>query len=247
MKFRLLFSLLLLITTVTVYSQSLLDSINWKQVSIGYNVLRPSVKNETSFDLPMLFVKYRTNMHSFGLSVGTATINKGFLYGYDGFPSYIKSTDSNLIIRYNTSYKTGGTLNLCYEKYEHLQHNDNIEFYVGAALTAGSIRAQQGYNDVTYNRDSLGILMMNDSLSQIYHQGTIGNYRKYKVGVTPYCGFLFLPDKVFSLAFETSAPFVYEQKIPFNSFEKNSSGVYFNLLFSINLIVNFDMNFTHFD
>ncbi|MEI7803485.1 MAG: hypothetical protein WCI97_12600 [Bacteroidota bacterium] len=247
MKLKFTFSVVLIALAVSVFAQSPLDSINWKQFSIGYNALRPLSHGESGFEVPMLFMKYRTNSHAFSMSLSTGTVNKDYSNAFDGFPGYINGTDSTLIIRYNSTFKTGGSFSINYEKYQNLEHNRNVEFYVGAGLTFGTNQSRVGYNYITYQKDTTGALILNDSLTKIYYPGIKGNYKIYRVGVVPYGGFLFMPDKVFSLGFEARAPFVYESKTPLLSTEAPSNGVYFNLFFSVNLILNFDLNFVHTD
>ena len=123
------------------------------------------------------------------------------------------------------------------------QLNNNLEFYMGIGLTGGTALTEEGNNYVTYLKDSMGVFQLNDSISRINYAVGINNYKSTQFGLVPYGGILFMPDKLFSAEFEVSAPIVYESKIPTTSAYKPSSGIYFNILFAVNLIINFDFNF----
>ncbi|TSA50545.1 MAG: hypothetical protein D4R43_02135 [Sphingobacteriales bacterium] len=223
--------------------QSNPDSVKWKQFSVGYNVLRSLIPNGTTTPLPVVFIKYRVNDHAFRLSMNSGYFDIHYRYNYSGLPTAINNTDSSSIYTYKYSFNSGGSVNLSFEKYQRLKVNNNLEFYVGIGFTGGSSLTEEGNNYVTYLKDSIGIFQLNDSISSINFPVGVNNYKSTQFGIVPYRGILFMPDKLFSAEFEVSAPIVYESKIPRTSAYKHSSGIYFNMLFSINIILNFDLNF----
>ena len=228
----------------SIQAQSINDSVKWKQFSAGYNILRPLLPNGSTTPIPVGFIKYRVNDHAFRLSLNSGFFEKNYQYNYSGLPDAIADTDSSKIYTYRYAFNTGGAASLSFEKYQKLKANNNLEFYVGIGITGGTVVAEEGNNYVTYHKDSVGVFQLNDSISRINYRVGINNYKATQFGLVPYGGILFMPDKLFSASFEVSAPLIYESKIPATSAYKPSTGIYFNMLFSFNLIINFDLNFS---
>ncbi|GDX51278.1 hypothetical protein LBMAG27_03250 [Bacteroidota bacterium] len=244
MKVKYFFALVLLfLIPASSIGQSNPDTLLWKQFSLGYNVLRSLIPNGTRTTLPVGFIKYRVNDHAFRLSMNSGYFDSHYQYNYSGLPSAIINSDSSSVYTYKYSFNSGGSVNLSFEKYQQLKVNNNLEFYVGIGLTGGSSVTEEGNNYVTYLKDSLGVFQLNDSISRINYQVGINNYKSTQFGLVPYGGILFMPDKLFSAEFEMSAPIVYQSKILTTAAYKPSSGIYFNILFAVNLIINFDLNF----
>lgn len=225
------------------HAQTNTDTIKWKQFSAGYNVLHSLIQNGSTSSLPVGFIKYRVNDHSFRLSMNSEYFDRYFEHNYSGLPTAFYNSDSNTIYTYKYSLSSGGSVSLSFEKYQRLKANNNLEFYVGIGLTGGTAITEEGNNYVTYQKDSLGVFHLNDSISRIKHPIGANNYHSTQFGLVPYGGILFMPDKLFSAEFEMSAPILFESKFPNTSSYKPSSGIYFNLLFAVNLIINFDLNF----
>lgn len=226
-----------------VSAQTNVESVKLKQFSAGYNMLRILNPLNSENELPVGFIKFRVNDHAFRFSINSGFNDNNYRNKYPGLPSTVLITDSTTVNTYKYFFNSGGSVCLSIEKYQKLKVNQKLEFFIGVGITGGSSKTEEGYNYVTYLKDSTGAFHLNDSISGINYPEGKNNYRCTKVGLVPHGGLLFIPDKLFSAEFEVSAPFIYESKIPTTSASKPGSGIYFNLLFSVNLILNFDLGF----
>ncbi|HAP01512.1 MAG TPA: hypothetical protein DCQ93_06255 [Bacteroidetes bacterium] len=214
------------------------DSVK-KSLNLGVNMIHLA---DHKYLGEVIFARYRIDQHAFRISLYSESIRNSFFFGTRPIPFSISTSDSNIIQNYNYLYESQGGASLNFEGFALLRNSDHAEFYGGVGIYGGTVLHNEGHNNVTYLKDSLGVFQFNDSLSLITYIDSSKSFNGTQYGLIPYTGFMFNPNEIISMGVELSLPVLYNSTLTLNEMKKNNS-FYFDTRISLHLILNFDLLF----
>lgn len=235
-KLIILFSIL----SFQTHAQDVITPDTIKQISIGFNLLKLAGNNSSSVQ-QVGFIRNRVRNHAFRFSFSSSAFYSGNNALQINTPQKISINDSLISLTSEYISQTSSGIILSYEKFQLSSPDKSIELFSGLGISGGATHHDQGSNTLVYLKDTLGNFNFSDSLSYFSPDFLLKNsYKQYTVGLLPYAGVLFMPNKVLSIDLQISFPLSYTWKIPASSDIKRSFGFNTEMLYSINMILNFN-------
>ncbi len=211
-----------------------------KQISIGFNLLKLAGNNGSAVQ-QVGFLRNRVRNHAFKFSFYSTGYYSGNNAKQINTPQAIAINDTLISLTSEYISQTSSGISLSYEKFQLSSADKSIELFSGIGLRGGATHHDHGSHTLVYSKDTLGNFNYSDSLSYSSPQFLLTNsYKQYTVGLLPYAGVLFMPNKVLSIDLQISFPLSYTWKIPASSAIKRSFGFSTEMLYSINIILNFN-------
>ncbi len=221
-------------------SQDVVKPDTIKQLSVGFNLLKlaggaPSAIQQVGF------IRNRVRNHAFKFVFYTSSFYSGNKFDQLNTPGKISISDSIITISSDYISQTSSGISFSYEKFQLSNQDKNIELFSGFGIKGGTTHHDHGNTTVAYLKDSTGNFVFSDSLSYNSALFLMNNsFKEYNIGIIPYAGVLLMPDKTLSIDFQVSFPMSYNWKIPSNPDVKRSFSFGTEMLYSINIILNFN-------
>ena len=215
-------------------------SMNLHQLSLGINPIS-QFRNQNTVAFPVCFVKIRNHNHAFRLSYSTTSYYSS-ANNHFGTPYYISLADTQLVFRSYFYEGDNNSFDFSYEWYQPTYNPRGFEVITGIGLNGGYVKNHNYYIDNIFLPDSTGTFKFIDSLSHTSKQIDAFTYEGFRFGFTPYFGLNYMAANLFTLGAEVYAPFTCTLKNPYQSDLPSSTLFGFNLVYSLDLIVNFNFH-----
>lgn len=221
-------------------SQDVIKPDTIKQLSVGFNLLKLSGSTSSAIQ-QVGFIRNRVRNHAFKFAFYTSSYYSGNKLDQLNTPGKITINDSIITISSDYISQTSSGISFSYEKFQLSNADKNIELFSGLGIKGGTTHHDHGNTSIAYAKDSSGNYIFNDSLSYNSAEFLMNNsFKEYNIGIIPYAGILLMPDKTLSIDFQVSFPMSYSWKIPSSSSVKRSFSFGTEMLYSINIILNFN-------